>query len=114
MMSKQHHPSCSESDRDLVWHCSQCGLNEPVEPTRWTWEQEGTSVLVSVNEENGDRCYFHCTNERWAKLAVESHNAAIAAERNRAEQWKQLHAEISEAWLAEKTRAEGLEALAKK
>lgn len=24
-----HHPSCRPSDRDLVWHCSQCGENEP-------------------------------------------------------------------------------------
>jgi hypothetical protein len=27
----KHHPSCRESDRDLVWHCSQCGLNENAE-----------------------------------------------------------------------------------
>ena len=24
-----HPPRCRPSDRDLVWHCSQCGLNEP-------------------------------------------------------------------------------------
>jgi hypothetical protein len=26
-----HHPSCTPYDRDLVWHCSQCGLNELAE-----------------------------------------------------------------------------------
>ncbi len=25
----QHHRSCLPLDQDLVWHCSQCGLNEP-------------------------------------------------------------------------------------
>ncbi len=25
---RTHHPSCRESDKDLVWHCCQCGLNE--------------------------------------------------------------------------------------
>lgn len=25
---EKHHPSCRESDKDLVWHCSQCGENE--------------------------------------------------------------------------------------
>ncbi len=29
MSATEHHPSCRESDKDLVWHCSQCGLNEP-------------------------------------------------------------------------------------
>jgi hypothetical protein len=27
-MTNKHHPSCTEHDKDLVWHCSQCGLNE--------------------------------------------------------------------------------------
>jgi hypothetical protein len=27
-MSAEHHPSCTPNDRDLVWHCNQCGLNE--------------------------------------------------------------------------------------
>jgi hypothetical protein len=26
-----HHPSCDPEDRDLVWHCNQCGLNEDAE-----------------------------------------------------------------------------------
>lgn len=25
-----HHPSCRPNDASLVWHCSQCGLNESV------------------------------------------------------------------------------------
>ena len=27
----EHHPSCRPSDRNLVWHCSQCGLIELAE-----------------------------------------------------------------------------------
>jgi hypothetical protein len=27
----EHHASCRPSDKNLVWHCSQCGLNEPVD-----------------------------------------------------------------------------------
>ena len=27
-MNTEHHPSCTENDKDLVLHCSQCGLNE--------------------------------------------------------------------------------------
>ena len=26
-----HHPSCRPTDKDLVWHCRQCGENEPAE-----------------------------------------------------------------------------------
>ena len=33
MALKEHHPSCRESDKDLVWHCSQCGLNESADET---------------------------------------------------------------------------------
>jgi hypothetical protein len=28
---KNHHPSCRESDKNLVWHCAQCGENESAE-----------------------------------------------------------------------------------
>lgn len=28
LMAVKHHPSCRTSDLNLVWHCSQCGLNE--------------------------------------------------------------------------------------
>jgi hypothetical protein len=35
--------------------------------------------------------------------------AALAAERRRAESWKQLHAEISKAWLDEKNKVEELQ-----
>jgi len=27
-MKESHHASCTPRDRDLVWHCSQCGLDE--------------------------------------------------------------------------------------
>lgn len=32
MSADQHHPSCRESDKDLVYHCSQCGLSEGIDP----------------------------------------------------------------------------------
>jgi hypothetical protein len=28
MTNTEHHPSCTENDKDLVLHCHQCGLNE--------------------------------------------------------------------------------------
>src|SRR4030095_2187075 len=43
------------------------------------WTPEGTSVLMSLDEETCDREYFHCTNERNAKVAAAAHNAALAA-----------------------------------
>lgn len=45
------------------------------------WMPEGTSVLMSLDDETGDRAYFHCTNERNAKLAADTHNAELAAAR---------------------------------
>jgi len=27
----EHHASCQPSDKELVWHCCQCGLNESAE-----------------------------------------------------------------------------------
>jgi hypothetical protein len=46
------------------------------QPQEWT--PEGTSVLMILDEETGDRDYFHCTNERNAKVAADAHNAALA------------------------------------
>ena len=27
----EHHPSCTDYDKSLVWHCHQCGTNESAE-----------------------------------------------------------------------------------
>jgi hypothetical protein len=43
----EHHPSCRESDKDLVWHCSQCGLNEPASEQPQELEQRITAYLAS-------------------------------------------------------------------
>jgi hypothetical protein len=46
----KHHPSCKPSDRDLVWHCNQCGLNESASEV----EQEVEALrkaLRQINEE---------------------------------------------------------------
>jgi hypothetical protein len=41
---QQHHPSCTENDKSLVQHCSQCGINEPV----------GDQVVCAICNERTD------------------------------------------------------------
>ena len=68
-----HHPSCRESDKDLVWHCNQCGLNESAEPATGEW----TVGMVKAMMLN-----WHGENDGY-RIVAEKHNAALAAERVR-------------------------------
>jgi hypothetical protein len=49
---ENHHPSCSPHDRDLVWHCNQCGANESAESwhnAALTAEREKRELIESIN-----------------------------------------------------------------
>ena len=51
-----HHPSCKPEDRELVYHCNQCGLNEYAEidlldKTRSYANEKVRETLVILNSE---------------------------------------------------------------
>jgi hypothetical protein len=40
-----HHPSCTENDKDLVWHCNQCGLNESAAALEEKYDALAASIM---------------------------------------------------------------------
>ncbi len=78
-----HHPSCRESDKDLVWHCNQCGLNESAADIEAKLDQpepadEWTNV-DGVTIDFGDGDTVQITERLVTKMVVEKHSAALAA-----------------------------------
>jgi len=49
---REHHPSCRESDKSLVWHCNQCGLNESAE----SMEDELNGLKASIADLSHPNC----------------------------------------------------------
>jgi hypothetical protein len=44
----EHHPSCRESDKDLIWLCNQCGAKESAEDL----EQHNAELVDKLDEAN--------------------------------------------------------------
>ena len=72
-----HHPSCLPTDKDLVWHCCQCGENEPAEEevlarlARQRAALEWIGMMVSgelcrcpPQNVRGDPCFKHLVSEK--------------------------------------------------
>ena len=105
--AEKHHPSCSPYDRDLVWHCSQCGANESAE----AWHN---AALAAEREKHREelRAEIHERDRGWCnykelqqQLAAERETAArdvtnatqeiirlseqLSAEQEKTKNWKQ-------------------------
>jgi hypothetical protein len=93
----EHHPSCRESDKDLVWHCSQCGLNEPAseQPEEQmaeqlhVWYLEATQALDPANYNPKAQKSYAELNEQQKEIdryIARKINAALEAEREKVKQ----------------------------
>jgi hypothetical protein len=99
----EHHPSCTPNDRDLVWHCHQCGLNESAADIEEKYNQAVDHLTqlgvesVAAEREAGVKVYLQLTLlEKKLAAERESHekeldtveanwSAELAAERERYE-----------------------------
>ncbi len=109
-----HHPSCRESDKDLVWHCNQCGLNESAADI----ENQLDQPKSTTGEWTAERVRELIIKDEWEtpyQALTEAINAALAAE---ADKWrkalsaasdlaKQTFIEKDKQLAAERERAEG-------
>jgi hypothetical protein len=66
----EHHPSCRESDKSLVWHCNQCGLNESAEGSEQEWTTEKSCINISGR-------LYGTSDAVTAKAIADAHKAAL-------------------------------------
>ncbi len=75
----KHHPSCRDSDRDLVWHCNQCGSNESAADIEATLTQPKPTGEWTAQFVNDTATGAGILGEDWAQVIANTHNAALAA-----------------------------------